>query len=143
MIEMTESIQNACYAQGSLFLNAEKQGIDLKSFAEQFLSSNFCERDVDDYYGRFHQELFLKVVLGATDEIVKSPKTEAHPTAEQIGYMYRLLCEVTHIPSKELIVQIPFDTMEEYCTELDELTYKQLCENIIHDLSFTIQLETR
>ncbi len=125
---------NACNAQRFLFSTVAEQGYDLEHFANQYLTSDFCAKDVDDWRGRFHQELFLKVILGACNKEIKvEPQKRCIQNPGGIGYMYRLLCEITGLPSKKIIQEIPFCKMELYCNDLDEKTYEGLADELLAD----------
>ena len=127
--------ENACIAQRFLFRSVMEQGFDILDFAKQFLTSSFCERDVDDWRGRFHQELFLKVVLGACNGEITPIETDQKQSSSfgEMGYVYRMLCEITKIPSKELVSKISPEEMNVYCMELDELTYEDLTAKILKE----------
>ena len=130
----SESTKNACHAQGFLFSQVVNEGCNVPEFARQFLTSSFCERDVDDWDGRFHQELFLKVVLGAANGeifLTKDIEPLSQDLARNVGYMYRLVCEATGASSKELFAKVPFEEMVGYCKSLDYKRYEDIADEII------------
>lgn len=137
-----EEKHNACLAQGFLFKQAYKENYDMPEFINTYLSSDFVKRQVDDWRGRYHQELFLKVILGLLPELKSCRKNDGDKTSKMMsyfnedvayntGYIYRLLCELTGKNSDEIYKIIPLSDIMYYISMLEEYPYESVARTIL------------
>ena len=133
-----------CKTQEDIFEYAIKQGYELQSFAEEYLTSDFCRREFDTPYSSFQvadaeeSADFFMPEIGS--RLVKSTKHgEYDAFAGDIGFMYRLLYIKTSVPSAELIKIIPFETMANQSFTFDHYGFDVIADEFIEEYNLPLK----
>jgi len=101
-----------CVSQGLVFAYANDNGYDMATFTEEFLCSDFCRREWDadsSWYQFAHATQTMKFLIKECH--LKKGKTYAHDVMYWVGYMYRLMAQTYHLPSRIVFQHISFDHM--------------------------------
>ena len=135
MVDMDKRTDNVCDAQGCLFREVEDSGYDLEDFVSQYMMSNFVKIHIDQQSGRFRHDGLLCTVVDASDgEIQPVPRRKSDYIgvldAYNIGYVYRGVCELTGLSSREVFEKFPFERAKDILIHGDR-TYDEDIELLI------------
>lgn len=125
-----------CMTQGEIYEYAAKLLYDREEFSQKYLTSNFCNREMDARYSVFQ----LADAEECMDFIQKEfvPQTSPVQYIQQktfwIGYTYRRLQMITGIPSRELANLVPYPVMARYYEGLHTVDEDVAIEIIIEDM---------
>ena len=101
-----------CRTQADIYIQAQRDGYDIESFSDAYLSSHFCSQYMDRPYSRFQTEFAnacLELIYPEIKDALKpANKLINEDIIDWVGYMYRALYLKTGIPSKELQSRVPF-----------------------------------
>ncbi len=105
-----------CKSNQRLFALAIDKDFDDEEFAEKYMNSEFCEREMDALYSFFHMSDTAYTMSVLLDEIHPKKNTRHYnpDTIEWIGWMYKYLQLRFETPSKEIYAILPFKTMLGY-----------------------------
>lgn len=115
--EMTGVEYDICRTQERIYEEMAKQGYEMESFSDAYLSSDFCNREMDAQYSHFQLEDFGTCSCFFMPQIEDKLKMLPDDymfnldVAAWIGFTYRQLNIVTGTPSAELVKIIPFEMM--------------------------------
>ena len=102
---MTPTLMNIiANEQGEIFEFAEKKGYNMNSFILQYMSSDFCNNEMDSDYSFFHLKP-AEVCFPYIEKEVSylSSSSETINEAMWVGKMYRLLVFKLGISSNKLV----------------------------------------
>lgn len=107
-----------CKTQQNIFILAMDMEFDDEDFAEKYMNSEFCSREMDALYSFFHMT-DPKYTMGVILEEIHPKKNNLHydfNAIEWIGWIYKYLQLRFEIPSKEIYKTLPLKTMLGYYT---------------------------
>ncbi len=105
-----------CNQQKELFEYAKEHFSDVRAFAEKFMTSDFCNRSLDQPYSvdQFADIMnwleFLEMEF-PLEETEQGDVTISYAEAGWIGFVYRHLHFATGLASSELVNKVPFDNL--------------------------------
>lgn len=114
---MPEINHELCECQGDLFELAADKGYDIRCFSNIFLGSDFCMRAFDSAYSRYQcadAEESLDLLEQETASGLEKASGGRGPggiIANWTGYIYRVLCQRSGMPSREILKRIPPETV--------------------------------
>ena len=124
-----------CRTQAEIYRYMTENGYNIECFSNAFLTSKFCNEELDDVYSRFHIEFPNECADFFMPEIeskLSKGKTEYYDAcAGSIGFIYRALHICTSIPSKELATIVPFDEVGDEALTTLHYTYEEVTEHIV------------
>lgn len=103
-----------CRTQGNIYEYIAEQGLDLATFSEKYMRSNFTERQMDTKYSRYQlrePEECLDFIFPEIGDIPAAGQPVSHAAAFWTGFIYRGLYLATGISSRKLAEIIPFSDM--------------------------------
>ena len=133
-MEINSVDMSICETQQMIYELAVEQGYGMRTFLEQFLTSDFCRRAFDTIYSHYQfadaEENFDFLIPEISDKISKN-QSETDVFAGDIGYMYRLLYIMTSVPSAELSTIIPYQEMYKRAFVFQHYGFEECAEEII------------
>lgn len=134
---MTDSEYSICETQGYIFELAANLGYDMELFANEYLTSRFCEKSFDTGYSRYFAadaeeswEIFYPEIKDKLKKYGEGKHFRADAAA-WIGFTYRQLWFETAIPSGQLVRRIPFLDMIRLYPGLHTIDEEMAAERLI------------
>lgn len=103
--ELSKNDQFTCMTQASLYEYVYREGYDVLAFSDLYISSDFCNREMDSVYSVFQREDPLQIldfVIPQIGELKKMEDSSIYVEAADLGYIYRYLHFLTGLPSVEI-----------------------------------------
>ncbi len=104
--------------QGHIFEYASELGLDMETFTTEYMTSDFCNLEMDSDYSPFQNELDVPCMEVISNEFrtkgIKIPvdaQKSYRYCAYYIGFVYRYLQVLSGLSSKELVLRIPYEKM--------------------------------
>ena len=131
-----------CDTQQDIYKIAALSQYDMKAFSDAYLSSVFCERQMDSSYSRYQFSYgeecmdFITPEIGEfkSQEYVKNDKMFSMDVAEWIGWTYRQIQIITKIPSKKLKDYLSFDELCRYYPGMHTILEDYAAEDMIRNM---------
>lgn len=114
---MTGVEYDICYTQMRIYEDMAKKGYEMERFSNAYLSSDFCNREMDAEYSHFQLEdvgtcaAFFMPQIEDKLQMLPDDRMFDLDVAAWIGFTYRQLNIVTGTSSTELSNIIPFERM--------------------------------
>lgn len=126
-----------CETQGEIYQLAKRLLYEKEEFSEKYLTSNFCNREMDAAYSPFQFADAEECMDFVKKEFVPKTSMEQYTDnkAYWIGYMYRKMQIVLKISSYDLSKKIPFFTMANYYEGLHTIDDESAIDIIMADLA--------
>ena len=134
MLELKYNDICVCKTQMGIYSFMVKSGYNLERFSYEFLSCDFCNKEMDDYYSHFHTSFPQECAdffMPQIETNLFKEKGEYDLCAGVIGYIYRMLHIFTGIPSKELVSIVPFDEVGDEALTTIHYSCEDVTENIM------------
>lgn len=125
-----------CSRQGEIYEYAVQKGYDLESFSNLYLKSDFCNKEMDSDYSKYHSAYYKEAIWCFMPELegkikLCNEKKSEWAFAEDVGFMYRLLHILTNVPSRELCEIIPFDYILNKASSFDHYGFENCALDIM------------
>ena len=125
-------------AQGDLFGYAEEIGYEMNDFILQYMSSDFCNREIDSVYSFFHFKPPEVIFPYIKKEINCSTTTkEQFEDVVWVGKIYRYLVFTLGIPSKELVKLISPKELDSMSLRYELYNIEDAVKDIINNIHLT------
>lgn len=124
---------NSCNAWKEVFEIALLRDVEIYDFARQFLSSSIAEKDKEYWKEKHHRELYENLIFMAENGefFLKITPFNQEEWLSEMGFLYAMMKEVTHLSPKELLQKIPPREMSRYAKDLENWAYDTVLENIL------------
>ena len=125
-----------CAGQRRIYQLAYKKNLSMKEFSDLYLRSDFCRREFDAEWSRFHLETAeesMDFILPETGGSLKEVTAQDIDIdlAGYVGFMYRYLFLITPYSSAELADRVSFEdianTVDESTIKGEDLVVEEIC----------------
>ena len=124
--------------QGEIYDIAYELGYDLEDFSNKYLTSSFCELEMDSVYSYFQYEFGKTCMEEIEAEFAKKSITVKKTTNKniyyspsRIGKIYRYLFYKTKTMSKDLLNEYPFEVVKDIEIEMENDEMDDILEYIV------------
>ena len=140
---MDRTVYDICNVQRSIYQLAYKKNYSVEEFSALYLKSDFCRREFDAEWSRFHLETAeesMDFILPETGGSLKEVTAQDIDIdlAGYVGFMYRYLFFITPYSSAELADRVSFEdiakTVIESSIKGEDLVVEEICRS--HGLEY-------
>lgn len=131
--ESPSVLEHICDTQGKIYKLAMQKGYSLSDFSDNYLKSEFCEKEMDAIYSTWQYQ-DEDVCFEVIEEQIKhsfSQDNYSEYDVYWVGYMYRYLFYYSAFSSRQLADLISFKKMMLYSIECEDYDYEDAAEYIL------------
>ncbi len=130
----SEVLREIVKTQIEIFELAEEKGYDMESFAVTYMTSDFCNREMDSEWSYYHFKQANVCLPLITGEITKTTSEKADTVLCNpgwVGGIYRYLAAYSGLSSREVVKILPPAELDDLYYTYENCEYEEAAHDII------------